>query len=121
MPQPPMPTKNTGAPAGALLTVKRPWVSSAGFQTIGWGPEGGVFFKYAVAVDLAGQGYTATADADLDGNSTAQAWGYANPIGSGPRVPKHSDSACTQDNLPADTLIGPCDATASAVFGQSEF
>ena len=110
-----------GAPSGALATVKRAWVPSAGFNTIGWGPEGAVFFKYAVSTNTAGQAYTATADADLDANTTIQAWGYAKPDAEGTRVDKHSDSACTQNNLAADNQVGPCDSGGSAVFGQSEF
>jgi hypothetical protein len=77
-----------------------------------------VFFQYSIAT--AGNGYTATADADLDGNGTSQAWGYAKP-NAGARVAKKPTSACNQAQLSADNQVGPCDATGAAVMGQSEF
>ena len=109
------------APTTAPTTTKTGWPAAApGFDTIGWGPEGAVFFQYAIAA--AGQGYTATADADLDGNSTFQAWGYAKP-NAGVRVARAASSVCAQDQLQAANQVGPCDASngGAAVYGQSEF
>ncbi len=107
------------APGSIPGTTKGTWpATAAGFDTIGWGPEGAVFFQYAIAVT--GTGYTASADADLDGNSTPQAWGYAKP-NAGTRVTKQTSSVCNEDELQADNQVGPCDATGSAVYGQSEF
>ncbi len=107
------------APATVPGTTKGAWpVPAAGFDTIGWGPEGAVFFQYAIAVT--GTGYTATADADLDGNNTSQAWGYAKP-NAGARVTKKPSSNCSEGQLQADNQVGPCDATGAAVYGQSEF
>lgn len=44
-----------------------------GFNSLGWSPEGRVFFAYEVnAVDSA---YTITAQADIDGDDVNQVWG----------------------------------------------
>ena len=108
-----------GVPPG---TAKDPWPAAApGFDTIGWGPEGDVFFNYAVDVDAVFTGYTATAEADLDGNGTPQAWGYAKPDAAGARVPATAGS-CAVGDLAAVTQVGPCDAgSGNPVYGQSEF
>ncbi len=108
-----------GTPPG---TQKDPWPAAAGgFDTIGWGPEGDVFFNYAVGVDANNTGYTASAEADLDGNMTPQAWGYAKPDSAGVRVPA-VPAACVVADLAAVTQVGPCDGgSATPVYGQSEF
>jgi len=114
----------TSAPvtgAGVPGTTKNAWPDPApGFQTIGWGPEGAVFFQYAITATNGG--YTASASADLDGNTTRQAWAYAKPDNADARVVADGDSNCTVTDLQADNQVGPCDASSgSAVFGQSEF
>ena len=49
----------------------------AAFDTLGWGPEGQVFFQYGIAVDTTNVlAYTADAQGDIDGDMTAQVWGY---------------------------------------------
>jgi type IV pilus assembly protein PilA len=104
--------------AAGVTTTKQVWPTPApGFDTIGWGPEGDVFFSYAVGI--AGQGYTASAVADLDGNATLQAWGYAKP-NAGVRVAA-AHAECPVATLQSDTQVGPCDAGGAAIFGQSEF
>lgn len=57
---------------------KQDFVTNVGFNTIGWSPEGQVFFRYAVAVN--GTDYTIDADADIDGDGTAQIWGYVRTL-----------------------------------------
>ncbi len=109
------------APAAVPGTTKAAWpVPSAGFDAIGWGPEGAVFFQYAITT--AGQGYTATATANLDGNLVNQTWAYAKP-NAGARVGADAGANCDVDEISADNQVGPCDALAAAgaVFGQSEF
>ena len=107
------------APTAAPTTTKNGWPAAApGFDTIGWGPEGAVFFQYAISVT--GTGYTAVADADLDGNGTMQAWGYAKP-NAGARVAAPGSSVCVVAQLQADNQVGPCDAGGAGVYGQSEF
>ena len=110
------------APTGAPTTTKQQWpIPAPGFQTIGWGPEGNVFFQYAITA--ANNGYTASASADLDGNTTRQSWAYAKPGLAGTRVTADGASNCTVGTLKADNQVGPCDGgTGGAkVFGQSEF
>ena len=46
----------------------------ASFDTLGWAPEGQVFFQYGVAAS--GLNYTADAVADIDADATNQHWGY---------------------------------------------
>ena len=53
------------------------------YATIGWAPEGRVFFSYAVAIAPDASGYTADAAADLDGDGLVQLWGYTKPDGLG--------------------------------------
>ena len=108
------------APAGAPLPTKQGWpLAPLGFSTIGWGPEGAVFFQYAITSALGG--YTASASADLDGNTTRQAWAYAKPNNTPARVVADAAANCTVATLAADNQVGPCDAGGLAVFGQSEF
>jgi len=109
------------APGISVSSVKQTWPgSAAGFDTIGWGPEGDVFFSYGIAATNGG--YTISAIADLDNNSTNQAWGYAKPDNAGARVASITDHAdCTVAGLSAITQVGPCDGSTTKVFGQSEF
>ena len=105
-----------GTPPGV---AKVAWPAApVGFSTIGWGPEGDVFFNYGIGTDAAFTGYTASAEADLDGDLVVQQWGYAKPDSAGARV---AGVACNAAGLAAITQVGPCDATGAAVFGQSVF
>jgi type IV pilus assembly protein PilA len=90
------------------------------FDTLGWRPEGQVFFQYSVTVES--NAFTAEAAADIDGNGTAQLWGYLMPdlstqnpiVGAlgcqGVWDPKTSSATITR-------IVGPC----SQSDGQSEF
>jgi len=85
------------------------------FNTLGWSPEGRIFFNYGVAVDTGtGAGFTADASADINGNSTDQFWGYKKPD------PANGDVAaeigCDESGLQVEVVMA-CDPT----FGQSEF
>jgi type IV pilus assembly protein PilA len=53
------------------------------FATLGWAPEGRVYFSYAVLVSADATGFTADAGADTDGDGIVQLWGYAHPDGAG--------------------------------------
>ena len=55
----------------------------ADFNTIGWSPEGNVFFNYAVTILPVPTGYTADAAADIDNDGTLQSWGYVHPDANG--------------------------------------
>jgi hypothetical protein len=81
---------------------KLPWSGSAGFNVIGWEPEGSVYFQYLVSADdpnggNALQRFTAEATADLDGDATQSFFGYVQPDGTGAGL----DGA-----LPGTTCLG---------------
>ena len=106
--------------AASVSSMKRAWPNpAAGFDTLGWGPEGNVYFSYGAAIGSGG--YTLSAIADLDNDTTAQAWGYvggATPLGSS-NAAVHT--ACDQTELAAAAQVGPCDSQGSKVYGQSVF
>jgi len=68
---------------------KTPWPGSAGFDVLGWAPEGSVHFQYVITADNPGGGntlvrYTAEAAGDLDADGTASFFGFVQPAqGSG--------------------------------------
>ena len=97
----------TVAPTDVPGTSKDPFTTgdTAAFDTLGWGPEGSVFFQYAVAVS--GQNYTISAAADIDGDETDQVWGYVKDGGS-PIAGVNTGCAATgiQGNL--FNTVGPC-------------
>lgn len=49
------------------------------FGTLGFAPEGKVYFSYGVALSTDLSGYTIDAGADIDGDGVVQYWGYAKP------------------------------------------
>jgi prepilin-type N-terminal cleavage/methylation domain-containing protein len=51
------------------------------FETIGWVPEGLVYFQYSVSVNNGA--FLVEAAGDIDGNATPQIWGYQYPDESG--------------------------------------
>lgn len=98
--------------------------ANAGFDQLGWSPEGQVFFQYEVAA-AAGSAYTITARADIDGNGAPQVWGYVKPV-TGTTVGLAPDTmgACTTagvaSSVPGTRLfstVGPCEIS----HGQSIF
>jgi len=101
---------------------------TAGFNTLGWAPEGNVYFQYTVTDNAAAPApstaYTVTAQGDIDADGTSQSWGYvkdlpaAGSLGlAGPGCAAAGIyNAQTQANDILDT-VGPCDATS----GQSVF
>ena len=93
--------------------------AGANFSTIGWAPEGNVFFNYSV--NIAGLAYTADATADIDSNGTNQIWGYVHPDPSAAVVVGTLLCAGVYDAVTMTAVltnvVGPC----GAVDGQSEF
>jgi len=78
------------SPAAADLNLKVPFSnalngSDAGFDRLGWAPEGYVFFNYMVAVDdpASPSEFTATAQADIDKDGTGQTGGYKKAVDGG--------------------------------------
>ena len=115
------------APTPALPLIgaqKRVWIGGdkISFDTLGWAPEGQVFFDYAVA--MVGSSYTAGAVGDLDGNTTTSNYGYIHPVPGG-TAGQAGPFACAAGGvynpatLATDLLntVGPC----GSLDGQSEF
>jgi type IV pilus assembly protein PilA len=108
-----------GAPAAVGQNQKTTFseTASAGmdFNTLGWSPEGQVYFSYGVNANM--NGYTVSASADIDGDNTYQAWGYKKLNGTAD-VPAMATAGltCAQAFLTTQ-VVGPC----AASFGQSVF
>jgi type IV pilus assembly protein PilA len=122
-----------GAPPGttkALWPVPVPGAPT-GFETMGWAPEGQVYFNYAVlAVNATGVGnaltvFTAESEADIDGDGQLQGWGYVKPLTDNTGAIAGPLGRCPATGVenPADPVnrllatVGPCNATS----GQSVF
>jgi type IV pilus assembly protein PilA len=95
----------------------------ADFDTLGWTPEGNVFFQYAVAYASATpSAYSISAIADIDADTVNQGWGYVKPepgVGGATIAPVHAECADTGVGAAQDqtSTVGPCDNTS----GQSKF
>ena len=112
----------TANPAAIPGTSKDPFVAGGAFDTLGWSPEGQVFFQYAVNYASATpSAYTITAAADIDGDTTNQVWGYVKPVTATTAgiVPIAGHGICTANGIAGNqlTTVGPCAAT----HGQSIF
>ncbi|MCC6640752.1 MAG: prepilin-type N-terminal cleavage/methylation domain-containing protein [Deltaproteobacteria bacterium] len=108
------------APASRKQNFVDAGAAGANFNTIGWAPEGQVYFRYAV--NSMGADYTADAQADIDANGVNQLWGYARTSnGMAPTLaglllcPGVWDTVTSMANLP--NQVGPCDGTS----GRSTF
>jgi type IV pilus assembly protein PilA len=89
---------------------------NVGFDRLGWGPEGQVYFNYGVAISA--NGYTAAAGADIDADNTYQVWGYKKPNAGTDVTSKTLGAAGTCDTTNLDVqVVGPC----ASNFGQSVF
>jgi type IV pilus assembly protein PilA len=89
--------------------------AGAGFGTLGWAPEGQVYFNYAVEVPAAGNEFTATAAANIDANGNAQLWGYRKGANAG-RSHGTTPANCTA-GFGVEATVEPCDATSgNSVF-----
>jgi len=123
----------TASPAAAPVGgTKVPWPNPVPgpvgqtFDTVGWSPEGDVFFVYEVATGV-GE-YMAGASADIDNDGTLQEWAYVKPLpgaanytGGGLAVVANcaltgtfNAQTTAQDQL---TTVGPC----TQADGQSVF
>lgn len=91
------------------------------FATIGWQPEGRVFFQYAVGISADGGAFSIAAAADLDQDNTPQVWGYVMPDHSGTTAAAVLGCAGVWDEnaqaLGLLSTIGPC----AAEYGRSQF
>lgn len=101
-------------------------VPDAGFEVVGWSPEGDVFFNYAVETAAGDDGYMASAAADIDADQDAQRWGYHKADGQGNAVDdkSHGTSSggtamgqCTRAALKGDEEVRRCtDQSGNSVF-----
>jgi len=128
-------------PAAAPVTSKVPWPNPAVgcpncFDTLGWAPEGDVYFQYeVVAVPVNGATapnvFTSSALADIDGDGQFQIWGYVKADANGANGQASGQAGANGPCLatgvwnpaaapPAANLlstVGPCDQQS----GQSVF
>lgn len=96
---------SVGSPVPAAIPGKTRLAFSSGsnFETLGWAPEGLVFFQYKVGADNAGGTggllrYTAEAAADLDEDAAPSFFGYVKPaLGQGVGL---------DGSLPGTTCVG---------------
>ncbi len=113
------------SPAANGSTAKVPFSDVGGFGTIGWSPEGQVYFNYEVVISTNAVAYVADAGADIDGNGTDQAWGYVHPAPGGTTVGEDGTLGaipCVGGGIPSGgndvfNQVLPCDPS----YGQSEF
>ena len=103
-------------PRGTPTAAKAPWCDKGdcgGFDTLGWRPEGQVYYSYAVAVngtvveatgvvtDPATQ-MTVTGIGDLDGDEANSCWTFRKPDSAGESELNGAEN-CATDTL--DTLV----------------
>jgi len=116
----------TASPAAPLAGSKQAFVDAqvgvagAGFNVIGWAPEGQVYFSYGVAVTNAigtsSADFTVSATADIDADTVLQSWGYVH--GPAPVAGVHATCLATGtwDGIAATATlfdtVGPCDGTS---------
>jgi type IV pilus assembly protein PilA len=93
--------------------------AGAGFGTLGWSPEGQVYFNYTVEVPAAATDeFTASAAANIDAAGNAQMWGYRKGANTG-RSHGTTPATCAAGagGLVNEHTVAPCDT----VSGQSVF
>lgn len=119
------------SPVPALLpgTQRVPWPGGTRFNTIGWAPEGGVVFQYAVhADDPNGTGslkrFTAETTSDLDNDGVQAYFALIRPLaGAGGLAGALPGTTCVASGVWSGGGLnllgvpGPCDQTS----GRSKF
>ena len=110
------------SPAGAPGSAKRVFSAQGnnnggtgpGFTTLGWSPEGNVYFGYAVGTGAVGASFFATAEANIDADANRQTWGYQKAV---PAVAAKTHTCDpTANGQPQDQVV-PC----TGAMGQSIF
>ncbi len=104
------------SPNLAPANQKVNFVASPGFATLGWAPEGQVWFTYAIGTDAGGQTYHATAQANIDNDSMAQMWHYRSGVVASKTHVGAAPLTCA-DNAGTVRVVEPCDSQS----GQSVF
>ena len=103
-------------PAANVGTTKTDFVITTGFSNLGWAPEGQVYFSYEANASGSGE-YNIIADADIDGDSSFQTWGYFN---SATYITSGGSKDCTGTVSKSGSVVStvaPCALSA----GQSVF
>jgi type IV pilus assembly protein PilA len=110
-------------PGSAPGTTKQAFTGGGAnsFLTLGWAPEGQVFFQYGVALNTGTPlAYTADSQADIDGDGTEQVWGYRHSDPAGSAISDNT-FGCTAVVIGSQTsvvnTVGPCGSN----YGQSVF
>jgi type IV pilus assembly protein PilA len=113
---------------GTVSGAKQEWIPAAGngFDTVGWGPEGEVFFSYEVVLGGANNtAYALGAVGDLDGDGVVLSdFGYIHPDAGGASTQPTNNSCVDTGVYNASTTaqdllntVGACEA----LDGQDEF
>lgn len=89
--------------------------ADAGFDRLGWAPEGYVFFNYVVATGSGDSEFTATAQADIDADDVGQTWGYKKGAVAG------GDHGNGWDNCDISKLVPETVGACLSTYGQSVF
>jgi len=99
--------------------------AGSNFDSIGWRPEGQVYFQYEITTGCTGQCYFVGGQADIDSDGTVQAWGYHHPqftfdsdgnVTNTTNAPAPGTVPCVAADL-MNNVTGACDVQ----FGQSIF
>lgn len=108
---PASPATHSGPRSGDFVDTGPP---TSNFETVGWRPEGNVYFSYAVTTGGGGTHFTVDATSDLDGDGLPQIWGILHPDKHGNTV--IGARGCAGVYNPAtgvsdrDSAVGPCGA-----------
>lgn len=80
--------------------------SGTGWHTLGWRPEGSVYFSYGIAASGDGSEATFAADAtaDLDGDTEFQCWAIQVPSSDGSATEALTGSGCTASASKASSV-----------------
>lgn len=118
----------TPVPASPPGTQRVPWPSGTPFNVIGWAPEGGVVFQYAVQADNPNGGasltrFTAETTSDLDNNGAQAYFALVRPLAGAGLAGALPGTTCVGSgvwNGGSPSLLGmpgACDSTS----GRSKF
>ena len=112
-------------PADVKIAFTDTGNAGTNFDSIGWRPEGQVYFQYEITTGCSGQCYFVGGQADIDNNAALQAWGYHAPqfvldangnVATTNNSPAPGTVACVAGDL-MNNVTGACDVQ----FGQSIF
>lgn len=94
--------------------------TNLGFDTVGWEPEGQVYFNYSVATNgPTNDRFTAAAHADIDADGAPQYWGYkkcSNGTCEDGRAHSDPGGTCLAAGLTAETVMGCTSAMGQSIF-----